>query len=675
MLRRWTWHAIAASVVLLGSTMAGPTGAHAVTSVGGRVSFSSGPLRLVDTREANGVPVAGPTRGPITLPSGTLLTVAVLDITAPGQVFVHPCASSPSASPAVFLVRPDEQFENTVITGTGPTCLSSTTPLNVVVDYRATVGSTPSSGGLQYVPLPMPLDVSPAQAFNGDAQIDLSQVPGDAAASVLGITVAAIGPAGFVTVYPCNEPRSTRPSDLLARSAPSGSVVVTQLSAPGATKQCVFASVQTVVQVVVLGYLATSGPDNTGIPPTLRWNFASTAPPGLDAFTPVRVLDTRESIGASAAGKLGAGEVQVVDLAPFVTIQTTAVVLNVTATEPDGAGFVTAFPCDEERPTVSNLNYVAGQTVPNLVTVRLGADASVCLFSQMRTHLVADLTGTYEFGGGDGAVALAPARLLDTREPIGVSSVGKLTGGRVLTLAVAGRGGVPADGVNAVTMNVTVVDPTADGFATVYPCDAPTRPTASNLNYVTGQTVANAVSVKLSAAGTVCIFTQSTAHVVADANAWYGPAATAGYEELTPARALDTRLGPNAGPVTGALSASGVLMPGQASGLALLIPSTVAGRVVLPPDANAVVLNVTATQPRGPGFLTVYPCGDTGRPTASNLNFVAGQTVANQVTVALGGDHSSVNVCFYSQQMLDVVVDVAGYYTAQPEQGWIPDVV
>ena len=675
MVRRWTSHAIAASVVLLGSTMAGPTRARAATSGGGRLSFPSGPQRVVDTRGTNGVPVSGPTRGPISLPSGSLLSVAVVDITAPGQVFVHPCGSSPTASPAVFLVRPDEQFENTVITGPGPTCLSSTTPLNVVVDHRATIGSTPASGGLQYVPLATPVDVSPARAFSGDAQIDLSEVPVEAAASVLGITVAAIGPVGFVTVYPCNTPRPTA-SDLLARAAPSGSVVVTPLSAPGATTQCVFASAETVVQVVVLGYLAPSGPDNTAVPPTLRWNFASTAPPGLDAFTPVRVLDTREPIGAPAAAKLGAGEVQVVDLAPFVTIQTTAVVLNVTATEPDGAGYVTAFPCDEERPTVSNLNYVAGQTVPNLVTVRLGVDASVCLFSQMRTHLVADLTATYEFGGGDGAVALAPARLLDTREPIGVPSVGKLTGGRVLTLAVAGSGGVPAAGVDAVTMNVTAVDPAADGFATVYPCDAAARPTASNLNYVAGQTVANAVTVKLSAAGTVCIFTQSTAHVVADVNAWYGPAAPAGYEALTPVRALDTRLGPNTGPVAGALSASGALIPGQPSGLALrLSSSTVDGRVVLPPDANAVVLNVTATQPRGPGFLTVYPCSESLRPTTSSLNFVAGQTVANQVTVALGPDVPAGDVCFYSQQLVDVVVDVAGYYTAQPEQGWIPDVV
>lgn len=68
-------------------------------------------------------------------------------------------------------------------------------------------------------------------------------------------------------------------------------------------------------------------------------------------------------------------------------------VLNVTVTEPEGPGFVSAYPCDAAPPTASSLNYVAGQTVPNLVTVKVSAQGTVCLFSQRRTHLVADVAG------------------------------------------------------------------------------------------------------------------------------------------------------------------------------------------------------------------------------------------------------------------------------------------
>ena len=59
----------------------------------------------------------------------------------------------------------------------------------------------------------------------------------------------------------------------------------------------------------------------------------------------------------------------------------------------------------------------------------------------------------------------------------------------------------------------------------------------------------------------------------------------------------------------------------------------IAGRGGVPADATAVSLNVTATNPQGPGFITVYPCGN--RPNTSNLNYTAGQTIAN------AGDHQT----------------------------------
>jgi hypothetical protein len=87
------------------------------------------------------------------------------------------------------------------------------------------------------------------------------------------------------------------------------------------------------------------------------------------------------------------------------------------------------------------------------------------------------------------------------------------------------------------------------------------------------------------------------------------------------------------------------------------------GRMSAPPDlVVAVVLNVTAVDPVGPGFVTVYPCAS-GRPNASNVNFVAGDVVPNNVVVAVDDDDEA---CFYAHQSTHLVVDEAGYFTAVP---------
>lgn len=113
---------------------------------------------------------------------------------------------------------------------------------------------------------------------------------------------------------------------------------------------------------------------------------------------------------------------------------------------------------------------------------------------------------------------------------------------------------------------------------------------------------------------------------------------------ITPQRLLDTR---SASPV-GALDGTGAPLRLQISGDAV------------PAGASAVVMNVTAVQARTSsvgGFVTVYPC-DVPRPNTSNLNFVDGQTVPNQVTVGLAADGT---VCFYVYGRAHLLADVTGY--------------
>ena len=65
-----------------------------------------------------------------------------------------------------------------------------------------------------------------------------------------------------------------------------------------------------------------------------------------------------------------------------------------TVTNPVGSGFVTVFPCGQSVPLASNLNYVAGQTVPNVVVAKVGAGGKVCINSFAATDLVVDVAGT-----------------------------------------------------------------------------------------------------------------------------------------------------------------------------------------------------------------------------------------------------------------------------------------
>ncbi len=89
---------------------------------------------------------------------------------------------------------------------------------------------------------------------------------------------------------------------------------------------------------------------------------------------------------------------------------------------------------------------------------------------------------------------------------------------------MTGRAGIPATGVSSVVLNVTVTEPSAGGWLTVFPSGA-TRPLASSINFSPGQTIANAVVVKVGTDGAIDIYNfQGSTHVVLDVQGWFGSA-------------------------------------------------------------------------------------------------------------------------------------------------------
>ena len=71
-----------------------------------------------------------------------------------------------------------------------------------------------------------------------------------------------------------------------------------------------------------------------------------------------------------------------------VPVNATGVVLNVTVVQAKAAGYAAVYPCGEPVPNASNLNFVAGQTVPNAVVAKVGAGGKVCVFAEVPFDLL-----------------------------------------------------------------------------------------------------------------------------------------------------------------------------------------------------------------------------------------------------------------------------------------------
>ena len=239
----------------------------------------------------------------------------------------------------------------------------------------------------------------------------------------------------------------------------------------------------------------------------LGYYSSGTGPFGsrFHGVTPSRDFDTRFGTGGVPADKIGQGATLNFDVTGKGGVpdrsDVTAVVLNVTVTEPTGGSFVTVFPDDVARPNVSNLNFSPGQTIPNLVTVRVPPSGIVDFYNQLgATHLLADVVGYYDGDKSTEAgrfVAVVPFRRVDTRVSSPYPAPGKLPGGHAPVVHYPGTGGLPASGIDSMVTNVTVTEPDLFSFITAFPADGPV-PLASNLNFDAGQTVPNLVITKIS---------------------------------------------------------------------------------------------------------------------------------------------------------------------------------
>src|SRR4051794_2681293 len=271
-------------------------------------------------------------------------------------------------------------------------------------------------------------------------------------------------------------------------------------------------------------------------PPPAAPTPAKVAPAsGFVAIPPARATDTR------GGAPLGAGHAVDVDLSTVVPAGASAAMVNLTAVDPCGPGFLTGYACGTAVPVASNVNYDQGATRANLAIVVLGQDRHLCVYSYATTDVVVDVSGWLAPGQGWRYQALTPSRLVDTRDGFRATAgvVGKRAAGATLPVTVTPWPEAPTSPA-AVLVNVTAVGADGPGYVTVSACGASGAAPASTLNVERSETVANLAASAVAGDGTVCVYTSTAMHVVVDLEGWFGAAGSL-LAPQTPQRVVDTR--------------------------------------------------------------------------------------------------------------------------------------
>jgi hypothetical protein len=329
-----------------------------------------------------------------------------------------------------------------------------------------------------------------------DGVLDSSAVAG-----VVNLTLVDPDTEAYLTAWACDAPfPDTSNVNALAGEIRAAHSIV----AVAADRTiCVYVSADTDVLVDLTGsYVPAGAPDS----------------PGFRPVAPTRIYDSR-----SGAAPFAAGETRRISVPPDAT----AVVANVTVADARSAGYVTVFPCDVERPVVSNVNMVATRPVANLVEVAT-RDGAFCVYSFSAANVIVDLVGTFDARpGGLWYEAVQPVRLTDTRNGIGtVFGRVALDAGVYGTFpanAPVARSNIP-DHAGALVVSMVATSASRPGWGVVAPCAEPGHVVpygSSTLNFEAGGVVANQSIVTLDGDLPTCTFTHVAAHHIVDLVGWF----------------------------------------------------------------------------------------------------------------------------------------------------------
>ena len=346
-------------------------------------------------------------------------------------------------------------------------------------------------------------------------------VPVGATAAVINLTATQTGAPGYVQAFPTGAGTPGASSNLNVERADQtiANSAIVPIGADGSITLHTQEAAHLLVDISGYYLPATSAVDDGR----------------LVTVAPTRIFDTRPASAVNYTGaKPAAASTTRVPIAGQGGVPATGVeaaVLNVTATEATGAGFVQVAPAGQLTPGASsNLNVeTVNQTVPSQVIVPVGVGGAVDIYTQSGAHLIVDVSGyitdsTAPTANAGLFVPVSPGRVLDTRAASRVGYVGSTPGpGAHVTVSVAGKVGLPNAPIGAVAANVTITEAIGPGFVQAAPAGQLQPGKSSILNATAaGQTIANAAIIPVSANGFE-LYTQSGGELLADIAGWYTP--------------------------------------------------------------------------------------------------------------------------------------------------------
>ena len=331
-------------------------------------------------------------------------------------------------------------------------------------------------------------------------------IPSDATAISANFTAinSVVGTSSYLTVFNCSTAVPTAATLNLYPGQAVGNAGIVPLSTDGYL--CFYSPVQTDLIIDVNGFYRASS--------ATRYT----------AITPTPLIDTDRAL--NVRGRLGDAEItrnNVRTAGVGVPSDATAVALIFTGKNPAANSYVTAYPCDQPQPSVANVNPIFNTVRSNFGFVPLAANGELCVFNLRSVDLKVDVIGYFTTSGSGTFVPATPTRVTDTRDQyrtlmnLGTNGQ-RMAPGATLTLDLQGERGIPST-AKALSLNVTVVAPTTAGAITVRACGA-TTPTNS-ISFEANRTTPSGMQVAFSSAGTICITTTASIHLVIDVTGWW----------------------------------------------------------------------------------------------------------------------------------------------------------
>jgi YVTN family beta-propeller protein len=370
---------------------------------------------------------------------------------------------------------------------------------------------------------------------------------------------------------------------------------------------------------------------------------AGATPMQFVAAQPCRVLDTRNSGGPIQGGT--SQTVQVTSSNCNIPAAASAYSLNVTLVPGGPVSYLTIWPTDQFRPTVSTMNSLDGRVKADAAIVSAGTLGGVNVYVSDTTNVVIDINGYFMPNGGATLAfyPLTPCRVFDTRNADGSLGGPFLKSGDERDFPMLESSCIPS-GITplAYSLNFTALPHQSGqslGYLTVWP-QGQSKPLVSTLNNPTATIVANAAVVPAGQDGKIAVFPSDDTDLVGDINGYFAAPGQGGLSlySTRPCRVLDTRQ--NDGAFNGELTVNV-----QFSGC------------FAPAAAQAYVFNATVVPPESLGFLTLYPDGQ-NRPLASTLNAIDGAITSNMAVVP--STNGSIDA--YASGLTQLILDISSYF-------------